>query len=82
MVADKVAEGVYVVHRSFGKNAVAEIEDVAGPTGRLAQNIFGTLLQFFPIGEEQHWIKIALHGAFVSRSSSIRYRAEYASRGR
>ena len=64
MLADEIAERLYVVHRSFGKNAVAEIEDVAGASGGLAQNIFGPLFEFFPIGEEQHGIEIALHGAF------------------
>ena len=68
MLADVIAERFYVVHRSFGKNAVAEIEDMAGTSGGLAQNVLGPLLEFFPIGEEQHGIEIALHRAFQTKA--------------
>src|ERR1039457_725559 len=68
MLADVSAERFHVVHRSFGKNAVAEIKDVARASGGLAQNIFGSRFEFFPIGEEQHRIEIALDGAFETEA--------------
>ena len=42
---------------------MAEIEDVAGASGGELQNVFGAGLQFFPVGEKQDGIQIALHGA-------------------
>ena len=56
---------LHVVHRGFGQDAVAEIEDVAGAAGGEAQNFFGAGFQFLPVGEEQHGVEIALHGAPV-----------------
>src|SRR5271157_236031 len=68
VLADVIAERFHVVHRSFWKDAVAQIEDVAGASSGLAQNVFGARLEFLPIGEEQHRIEIALHGAFEAEA--------------
>ena len=39
---------------------------MAGASGGLAQNVLGAALEFFPIGEEQYRIEVALYGAFVA----------------
>ena len=64
MLADEIAQRFHIFHRSFGKDAVAEIEDVAGASGGLAQNIFGPRFKFLPVREQKHRIEIALHRAF------------------
>ena len=75
-------EVLHIVDRSFGQNAVAEIEDVAGASGGALQNIFRARFQFFPVGEQQHGIEIALHRAFDARAAASLRRAECASRDR
>src|SRR5208337_150604 len=69
VLADEIAERFHIVHRSFRKNAVAEIEDVAGASAGLAQNVLGPRSKFLPIGEEEHRIEIALHCAFETEAS-------------
>src|ERR1039458_1052055 len=68
MVADVCAKGLHVLYRGFLKNAVAEIEDVARASSSAAQNVFRARLDFFPLGEKQHGIEIALHRALVAEA--------------
>ena len=69
----------HILDGSLRQNAVAKIKDVAGASGGAAQNIFRSRLQLFPVGEQQHRIEIALHGAtmvealpaFVERNAPV-----------
>ena len=63
--ADKIAQRLHILYRSFGENAVAEIENVAGASGGLTENFFSLLFYMFPFREEEHGIEIALHPASV-----------------
>src|SRR5208282_3369148 len=72
VLANEIAERFHVLHRSFWKNAVTEIEDVAGASGGLAQNVFSSRFELLPIGEEQHRIEIALHCAFETKAPPSR----------
>ena len=73
---------LHIVDRRFRQDAVAEIEDVAGASSGAAQNVFRARLQFLPVGEQQHGIKIALHGASRDRAGPSLHPAECASRVR
>src|SRR5580658_547771 len=63
-------EGMYHAHhclhifnRSAGNDAVAEIENVAGTTARIAQNLFHAQLNNLKRREERDGIEVALHRA-------------------
>ena len=56
---------LHIVHRRFGQDSVAQIEDVAGAPGGEAEDFFRAPLQFLPVGKEQDGIEISLHGALV-----------------
>ena len=51
------------------QNAVAEIEDVPGPSVGQAQNVFGAPLQLRPRRKQQHGIEVALHGTGMSHGA-------------
>ena len=61
MLLDKFAQPFHVLNRSFGKDAVTKIEDVAGAAGGLGQNVARSGFEFFPFREQKNWIQISLH---------------------
>src|SRR5271170_2054863 len=63
MLLNQAGQVFHVFHGSFGEDAVAQIEDVAGASGGESKNVFGARLQLLPIGKKQDGIEIALYGA-------------------
>src|SRR6202011_4339906 len=59
----KASQTLHVLDRRLRQNAMAEIENVSRPSAGTPQNFVRARLQFFPAGEEQNRIQIALHGA-------------------
>ena len=64
--ADHADDGLHIFDRRAGNDAVAEVEDVAGPSTGGAQNLFDALLEKFDRGEERDGIEIALHCVTVA----------------
>jgi hypothetical protein len=60
---DRFDKGDGIFGRGLGYDAVAKVEDVAGTTGGLVEDIFGTAADFGFVGEENKRIEVALDGA-------------------
>src|SRR5258707_2386187 len=61
MFLHKTSQVLHILDGCFRQDAMAKVEDVAGPLTRTAQDIFRARLQFLPAGKEQHRIQVALH---------------------
>jgi hypothetical protein len=66
---DRVDQGDHVVDRSFGEDAVAQIENMACTAGGTAQNVGGAGFDFFRRREQGNRIEITLHGNIVTDGS-------------
>src|SRR5216683_573525 len=79
MFLHKTSQILHILDRGLWQNAMAEIENVSWPSAGTAQNFLRARLQFFPAGEEQNRIQVALHGAakfqaapaFVQRNAPV-----------
>ncbi len=57
-----------VFHRSFGKDAVAEVKDVSWPPAGALQDIFNPGANLRRWGEERNWIEVSLYPDVVSHT--------------
>src|SRR5262245_5612287 len=64
----RVHHGDDVLHRSFGKNAVAQIENMTGPTARLTEDIFDAPTDFLGRGQQSGRVKVSLNANIVSQN--------------
>src|ERR1700675_75492 len=55
-----------MVHRGFGEDAVAQVEDVAGTRSGAAEELVDTDLEFRHGSEEHHRVEITLDGCAVT----------------
>ena len=52
-----------IINRRLWKNAVAEVEDVAGAAGGLREHLGGAAADFGAVGQEDAGVEVALYGA-------------------
>src|SRR5665213_581387 len=66
LLMDVPRQGLHVLQRRGGQNAVAEIEDVSGPPARPRKDIVGRRENALERAEQQRRIQIALNAAIGS----------------
>jgi hypothetical protein len=58
---DEIHEPPQQVGVGRGQHAVAEVEDVAGPTGSLVEDGQSARPRWLPAGKQAGWIEVALN---------------------
>ena len=66
--AHQFAKCLNVLHRRLRQDPMSKIKNMPGSSASLTQNILGARLEFLPLREQQHRIKIPLHRAAVAQA--------------